>query len=267
MAIDKFQIARQRAQQQVGAETQEQQEALRRRFASMGGLQSGAAIKQEQLAGEQGAKRLMEANQNIDVAQQGELERKAEVEAGRKFQSGEREAGQAFASKEAGTGREFAALQAEAQRKFASGERLSSQEFASLEAGKGREFATGERLGSQSFASLEALRGREFSKGERIAGQKFAGAESARGRASQEKMFQADMDFKRFVQDFAQSDAGRKYDLAVRAQGYEERVGQFNMESAEAEANKKDFFDKIGSFLENGWKNFSPAGAAYNYFS
>jgi hypothetical protein len=50
------QMERQETQQ-----TEQEKEALRRRFAAMGGLGSGASIKAESLAGEAGARRLSQA--------------------------------------------------------------------------------------------------------------------------------------------------------------------------------------------------------------
>lgn len=138
-----FDVLRRRAKREANVQTQQGQEALKRRFASIGQLNSGAAIKQQQIAHQQGAERAERATQNIDLAEAQENQRRKELIEGRQFQSGE----------------------AAKQREFITGERLGGQEFAGNQAQLGREFATSERLGGQEFAGGEAQKQRDFQQG------------------------------------------------------------------------------------------------------
>jgi hypothetical protein len=120
---NEFDVARQRAQQQNSAAVQQQTDAMKRRFAAQGALNSGAAIKQEQLAHEQGAQNLEQANQGINAQEQGVLKQEREAQKQRDF-----------ASNEANLGRQFQAGEAEKQRGFVTGERLGSQGFSADQA-------------------------------------------------------------------------------------------------------------------------------------
>lgn len=149
--VDQFDLQRKRAEQQVGAQTQNQQEALKRRFAAAGALNSGAAIQQQNLASEQGAQNLNQVNEGINAQQNQEMQRQKEVQQGREFATSERLGSQGFAAEQAGLGREFAkserlggqdwqSQQADIQRKFQTGERLSAQDYGALQAGLQRNF-------------------------------------------------------------------------------------------------------------------------------
>ena len=139
-----FDPLRNRAKQQEAANLQNQQQALARRFASMGGGPGGAQVKQEQVAADQSAQRLASANEGIDAQQQGALNQAREAQAGRDFQTSERLGAQKFASGESAL-----------QRRFQTSERLGSQDF-----------ARGERLGSQDFAHNERLGAQDFQQGQ-----------------------------------------------------------------------------------------------------
>ena len=104
---DQFEILRRRARQRANTQGQQQQEALKRRFASIGRLNSGAAIKTGQIAAQQAARQGEETAQNIDVAEARENQRRRELQEGRQFQAGETQKQREFASSEAGKGREF----------------------------------------------------------------------------------------------------------------------------------------------------------------
>lgn len=113
---DQFELARQRAQQQANAAKQTQSDAIQRRFASQGMAQSGAAIKQEQLANEAVDKQLSEQNQQIDTAAQQEAARKQEIQDQRDFARVERLQSQEYATAEQNRAREFAAAESQKAR-------------------------------------------------------------------------------------------------------------------------------------------------------
>lgn len=117
--VNQFDVARKRAAQQESANSQQAGDAIKRRMASMGGGPSGAMVKLEGQARDESAKRLATANEGIDVAEQGENRRIAEVKEGREFQTSERLGSQ-----------DFAASQADTQRKYGTSEREASQTFA-----------------------------------------------------------------------------------------------------------------------------------------
>ena len=120
LAAKEFELARKRAKQQTTAQTQQQKEAIARRFASLGGLSSGARIKTEQQAEEAGSQRLQAAEESIGAAERREQIRRQDIKE---------------------------------QREFQTGERIGSQEFAEAEAEKGRVFAGGERRVGEKFQS------------------------------------------------------------------------------------------------------------------
>lgn len=105
---DQFDIARKRAQQQANAAKQQQSDAIKRRFAAAGMQNSGAALKQEQLANQAVDKQLSESNEGIDAAARQENARKQEIADQRNFQKQEREASQSFASNESAVARKAA---------------------------------------------------------------------------------------------------------------------------------------------------------------
>ncbi len=120
---DEFDLARQRASQQNQAAVQGQRDALKRRAAAMGNVNSGAFIKQDQLAQQEGAKQLQDANEGINTAKFAEDRRIQEIKDAQAYQTSERVGSQTFAS----------------------GERLGSQTY-----------ATGERVAGQKFAGNQA---------------------------------------------------------------------------------------------------------------
>ncbi len=94
---NQFDVARKRAQQQAAQAVQGQQEALQRKFASLGNLQSGAAIKQQQLAAEKGQEQLQGVNEGIDAAEMADQQRKQELAQQQQFAREERLGSQEFA--------------------------------------------------------------------------------------------------------------------------------------------------------------------------
>lgn len=114
----RFELESKRAAQRAKTQTQEEEDALTRRFAAMGNVQSGSFIKQQQLAKERGAERLEGAEEAISGQRLAEEQRLAEAEEGRTFSRGEREAAQGFAASEAEKGRGFARGEREAGQSF-----------------------------------------------------------------------------------------------------------------------------------------------------
>jgi len=148
---DKFNILQRRAEQQAKAQTQEQKDALKRRFAALGAQASGEAIKAEQQAGEAGARRLQTAREGIEFAKLGEQERLDAESRAREFATSERLGSQEFGAGQSALARKFAETQAGLGREFQRGERLGAQEFGAGQAELQRGFLTGERLGAEEF--------------------------------------------------------------------------------------------------------------------
>ncbi len=98
-----FDLARQRASQRSQADLQQNQDALQRRFAAMGALNSGAAIKQQQLAQERAQQQREEAMSGIDAT---EADRH-ENQINRDFQAGEAEKQRGFQREQSGLDRGF----------------------------------------------------------------------------------------------------------------------------------------------------------------
>ena len=129
----KFDLLRKKASQGAEAQGQEAQGALQRRFATLGNLKSGAAIKQQQLVGQKVGEAKANALEGIGVAQAGEeAQRAKELEQ-----------------------RDFAADQAKIGREFQSSERQASQKF-------GSDFQRSEREAGQKFGAEQAGLGRDF---------------------------------------------------------------------------------------------------------
>lgn len=195
-----FDYARKRATEQSGANLQARKDALARRFAALGNLDSGARIKIEEQAANEEAGNLNNANEGINAQQQAELGRRKEVVQGQQFASGEAEKQRAYGTSERIAGQQFGGEQAAMQRAYGTSEREAGQEYASGQNDIQRKFATGERLSSQDFAALQSQLGRDFTtqereqlqkyqSGEREAGQAFTSGEAAKQRQAQEEQF------------------------------------------------------------------------------
>lgn len=140
-SIDRrFDILKQKAAQDVRQGQQEAQKGLTRQFARLGGIGTGAFVKQQRLAQEAGQKQLGEAQQNIEFQKLGEQQRQDDIKKQMEFQTSERLGSQQFAS-----GERLGSQQ------FARGERTEAQQFASTQAEMQRKYATGERIASQEF--------------------------------------------------------------------------------------------------------------------
>lgn len=206
-----FKLQRQRIDQDARAQADQENDALNRRFAALGGLNSGAYIKQQQIASDNAMKRRQQAMEGVDAAESQDLARKAEIEQGRQYQTAEREAGQNFSAQQAGL-----------QRNFLTGEREAGQQFTGSQADLQRGFLTSERMAGQGFAADQADKQRSFTTNERLSSQDFAAGQSAEARALERERIKQEAD------QFAQN-----YGLAVQ------------------DLNKKDILEKIlsGDFL------------------
>jgi len=109
--LPEFEKQKQIAQQRLGASGQQQNEALQRRFAQMGGGPSGASIKAQQNLGANLLQQQEDTLGGIDAAQLQEQQRRNEMEQGKAFSSQEALAGRQFQSGEALAGRQFGAEQ------------------------------------------------------------------------------------------------------------------------------------------------------------
>ena len=105
--IPEFGAIRRRLQGQFSQRKQEQDDALQRRFAASGMMNSGAAQKIQAQGAQELARAEADANVDVDMAESQELQRRKEIAEGRDFARSEREATQ----------------------KFSTGERLGAQQF------------------------------------------------------------------------------------------------------------------------------------------
>lgn len=110
----RFEGHRKMANQRAEANRQNSQDALKRRFASMGALNTGSAIKAQQLADQSSAQQKEQAMLDIDSQEQAARE----VQANRDFQAGEAEKQRSFAAGEAEKQRSFTGKQADIDRVF-----------------------------------------------------------------------------------------------------------------------------------------------------
>jgi hypothetical protein len=266
-----FDVARKRVQQQSASNMQTRKDALARRFAALGNLDSGARLKLEQKAIDEESENLNAANEGIDAQQQAEMQRRREIIQGQQFQSGESE-----------KGRSFSAEQAAMQRAFATSERLGGQEFARGERFGGQEFARGERLGGQEFQAGENKLSRaqqdeqfQLSLAEQQAGRKQQGYqfsksfnEQRRAALVQERLAtdqmkqQKDQFEKTYGLSIDQFKASKEQFDKTFAE--EVRVNDANMRFAEQAANEKGFMDKLGSNFSFGGSTSSKAQSVLN---
>ena len=88
--LPEFDLARRKANEQINAQASQNQDALTRRFARMGGgLQSGAFVKQAQQADEQAAQQRVQSAETIGAQEAQARRAMAQEEANKEFQSQE----------------------------------------------------------------------------------------------------------------------------------------------------------------------------------
>lgn len=90
-SLPEYQLLRDKADQRARVKGQEATSAIDRRFAAMGGLQSGAAIKTAEKARHAVEGEAAERLGQIDVAETAEKRRMTEIQEGREFASSEAE--------------------------------------------------------------------------------------------------------------------------------------------------------------------------------
>ena len=178
-----YELQRKRISQDSEAERSQQVGAMERRFARMGGLNSGSAVKAQERLGvglEQNRQRAMEG---VDIQEAQAEEVKAESQRGRDFAAGQADLGRTFSREERLGSQDFASGEAHLGRMFARDERIDTQGFQAEQAGIDRDWRTGERKESQTFASGERESSQTFARGEREASQQWHSTEAGYERA------------------------------------------------------------------------------------
>jgi len=107
--LPEFAQQRQKVEQRINADTQGQQDAMQRRFAAGGMLNSGAAIKQQGILANQAQVNKTDALAGVDAAEMGEMQRRQEITDNRDFAANESKLGREFAGSESALGRAFQA--------------------------------------------------------------------------------------------------------------------------------------------------------------
>lgn len=250
-----FDYARKKAADQSAVSLQARKDALARRFASLGNLDSGAQIKQEENAANDEASNLTNANEGINAQQQAELGRRKEVVMGQQFASGEAEKGRtfqagenalqrAYGTSEREAGQQFSGEQNAMQRKFATGERLSSQDFASIQAQLGRDFTTSERQALENYQTKATKTAMQFQRGE-----------TDKQMAAQKEQF-----LKTYGLSVEQFNAAK--DQFAKTFTEETRINDANIRFAQSALDKKGIIEQLGSNLSvNKILNGSPGQA------
>ena len=106
--LPEFAQQRQKVEQRVNADTQGQQDAMQRRFAAQGMLNSGAAIKQGNIVANQGTQNKVDAIAGVDAAEMGEQQRRQEIQDTRDFSANQAQLGRDFEGQQSQLGRDFA---------------------------------------------------------------------------------------------------------------------------------------------------------------
>jgi hypothetical protein len=153
-AMDRrYALASQQMRRQEQQQSEKEKEALRRRFAAQGGLGSGASIKAEQVAGQESAKRLGQAESQLEMSRLGEQARQEEIEQARAFQAGESQKGRLFAGEQSQLGRDFAGSQSQLTRDFQGEQSQLTRDFQGEQSQLGRDFAGSQSQLGRDFAS------------------------------------------------------------------------------------------------------------------
>lgn len=218
-----YELQRQRIKQDSASSSQGQNDALKRRFAAMGGLNSGSYLKaQERLSSEQD-KNTQRAMEGVDVQESLAAEQRAEAERGRQFSREERLGGQSFMAGENALGRRFATSEREAGQAFSAGESDKQRGFLSGESALARAFAKSEREAGQDFSAGQASEARKFADEQRKAGEgyqawamneqrRFQNEDNVWNRDFAERQFKEEKEINAFNQAIAQK-AGEKSSL------------------------------------------------------
>jgi hypothetical protein len=113
-----FDLARKRAEQGLASSGQIQNDAIQRRFAAQGGLNSGAFVKAQEGARESAASQRQNAMEGIDAAEAADTARQQEILSGREFSRSERIGSQDFSRLERLDTQQFSAAEAVKLRQF-----------------------------------------------------------------------------------------------------------------------------------------------------
>jgi hypothetical protein len=120
--LPEYDAMRARLTQRTNADTGQQQDAMARRFAAQGGLNSGAAIKQQQMIADQGVQNREQGMEGIQNQESAEQRRLNEIESGREFTSQEAATGRQFQAGESQLGRDFQGMESQRGRDFTAGQ-------------------------------------------------------------------------------------------------------------------------------------------------
>jgi hypothetical protein len=123
---------------------------------------------------------------------------------------------------------------------------LSNQEQIA-EAEKNRQFSKSEREGSQKFAKEERQQSQGYASKEAAAGRQTAKDTQAYQIFNANKMASRDRKYQMGI-------AKMQNALGQQTLDWQKQVDQFNMDMAEAMANKKDTFGRLGDFATKGYK-------------
>ena len=203
-----YELQRKRISQDSEAERSQQVGAMERRFARMGGLNSGSAVKAQERLGvglEQNRQRAMEG---VDIQEAQAEEVKAESQRGRDFAAGQADLGRTFSREERLGSQDFASGEAHLGRMFARDERIDTQGFQAEQAGIDRGWRTGERLGSEAFSKGERESSQTFASGERKEGQTFARGE----REASQQWHSTEAGYERALKVDAMTEQKRQFD-------------------------------------------------------
>lgn len=118
LALPQYDLLRKRVQQQGLEQKDEAMEALKRRMASQGMLNSGAYNVSSQQVEDQANKQTNDALQGVSFQEAQELQRQKEVQDQRDFQKSEREASQGYATGERVASQGYATKEREATQLF-----------------------------------------------------------------------------------------------------------------------------------------------------
>ncbi len=235
-----FDRARSVAQQQSAANLQNRQDALKRRFASLGNLDSGVALKLQDQASNEEASNLNNANEGINAAQNAELSRRREVIQGQKFATSEREGGQKYGAEQSALQRAWGSGEREAGQKFVGEQSAMQRAWGTGEREAAQTYGTGEREAAQLYATGERGEAQKYATGEREAGQSYASGEADKQRAVQQAQF--DKQYGLANDQFTASK-----DQFEKTFALETKATQANMDLQKKLADEKGLFEGIGA--------------------
>lgn len=127
--LPEYDYARKKVTEQANQSNQSAQDALQRRFASMGALNSGSSIKQQQLQNEQSEQQKMSALEGVNVQEAQARRTLMQEEQQKEYQSTEAARGRAFGAEEGQVGRDFQSMEAQKARASQEGMFASDLEF------------------------------------------------------------------------------------------------------------------------------------------